>query len=237
MKMLFCFSLLIGLFFSACKKEEKRQIDNSYNPVLLPADFTNPTAMTHPYFLFEVGKTYIYEGQTAEGMERTEIARQTATKNIFGITCVVVNDKVFLAGKLIEDTFDWYAQDNAGNVWYFGEDVDNYNLDGSLKDHAGSWEAGVDGAKAGLVMPADPQKGKKYRQEYYFNEAEDQAEIIETGLSVTVPFGTFTNCIKTHDWTELEPDVNENKFYASGVGIIKSVNVTDNETHVLIEIK
>lgn len=222
---------------TTCKKDKERQPDETYNPEILPANFTNSTNLTNPYLLFEPGKKYIYEAQTVDGLERVEVQRLAGTKVILGITCIIVNDKVWLDGILIEDTDDWYAQDNDGNVWYMGEDVDNYNLDGSLKDHAGSWEAGVDGAKPGIIMLANPQPGMAYRQEYYFNEAEDEAEVLELGLSVSVPFGNFNNCLKTREWTELEPDVNENKYYAPGIGLVKAVNVTDNEEEVLIEIQ
>lgn len=222
---------------AACKKDKERQPDETYNPEILPANFTNSTTLTNPFLLFEPGKKYIYEAQTEEGLERTEVQRLVATKTILGITCIIVSDKVWLEGILIEDTEDWFAQDNDGNVWYMGEEVDNYNPDGSLRDHAGSWEAGVDGAKPGIVMLADPQPGMTYRQEYYFNEAEDEAEVLELGLNVTVPFGSFTNCLKTHEWTELEPDVNENKFYAPGIGLIREENVEDGEEGVLIEIQ
>lgn len=235
MKPLF-FALCAFVFvFSNCKKDQ-RQPDLTYNPEIKPENFSNSTILSNPHFAMEMGKTYVSEGQSEEGKEHNEVKLTGETKVIQGITCIVVNDKVWLEGVLIEDTDDWFAQDNEGNVWYFGEAVDNYNNDGSFADHHGAWEAGVDGAKAGIVMPANPQVGIKFRQEYYFGEAEDQAEILETGLSVTVPFGTFTNCIKTHEWTELEPDVNENKFFAPGVGLIKTVNVTDKEEYSLINI-
>lgn len=221
---------------TACKKDEERQPDETYNPEILPANFTNSTNLTNPYLLFEPGKKYIYESQTEDGLERVEVQRLPTTKVVMGITCIVVNDKVWLEGKLIEDTDDWYAQDNDGNVWYMGEDVDNFNPDGSLRDHAGSWEAGVDGAKPGIIMLADPQPGMAYRQEYYFDEAEDEAEVLELGVTVTVPFGMFNNCLKTREWTELEPDVNENKFYAPGIGFVKAVN-SDGEEEVLTDIQ
>jgi hypothetical protein len=229
--------LLLAIFaIAACKKDEVRQPDESYNPQIDPADFTNSTNLTNPYFQFQPGKKYIYEGQTGDGLEHIEVQLLSATKTILGINCAIVNDKVWLNGNLIEDTDDWYAQDDDGNVWYMGEDVDNLNPDGTLKDHAGSWEAGVDGAKAGFIMLANPQPGMKYRQEYYFDEAEDQAEVLELGLTLTVPFGTFSNCLKTKEWTEIEPDVLDNKFYAPGIGLIREIN-QDNEEKVLIAIQ
>ncbi|MEJ7741010.1 MAG: hypothetical protein WKF97_26630 [Chitinophagaceae bacterium] len=138
---------------------------------------------------------------------------------------------------MIEKAIDWYAQDNEGNLWYFGEAVDNYNSNGTLKDHAGSWEAGVDGAQPGTIMPANPKAGMAYREEYYFNHAEDRAEVIATGQTVVIPFGTYENCIKTRNWTELEPDLNENKLYAPGIGLVKEVNLKDNTEINLIAIQ
>ncbi|MCB0528620.1 MAG: hypothetical protein KDC65_09115 [Saprospiraceae bacterium] len=237
MKLSTCVFLAITACTFACKKDTVRLPDDSYQPVILPANFSNSTQLTNPYFTFETGKKYIYEGQTEDGLERVEVQRLADTREVLGITCVIVNDKVWLNGMLVEDTDDWYAQDNDGNVWYIGEDVDNLNPDGSVRDHAGAWEAGVDGARAGLAMPANPQAGMSYRQEYYFNHAEDEAEILETGLTITTPYGNFADCLKTREWTDLEPDVNENKFYAPGVGIVKSVNVTDNEEVLLIDIQ
>lgn len=219
--------------FQGCKKDKTRIIDSKYKPDISIAKFTNSTNFTNPYFPYTAGKKYIYEGQTLDGLERVEEQRLTTTKTILGITCIIVNFKAYLNGTLIEEALDWYAQDNDGNVWYFGEAVDNYNPNGSLKDHAGSWEAGVDGAQPGTIMPANPQTGMAYREEYYFNHAEDRAEILATGQTVTIPLGIYTNCIKTKNWTELEPDQNENKFYAPGIGLVKEVNITDNTEIVL----
>ena len=217
----------------SCKKENTRIIDSSYKPVVNISKFTNSTNITNPYFPVAIGKKYIYEGQTQDGLERIEEQRLTTTKTILGITCIIVNFKAYLGGTLIEEAWDWYAQDNDGNVWYFGEAVDNYNANGVLQDHGGSWEAGVDGAQPGTIMPANPQTGMAYREEYYFNHAEDRAEITGTGFTVTIPLGTYTNCIKTKNWTELEPDLNENKFYAPGIGLVKEENVTDKTEIVL----
>lgn len=237
MKSITLLVLALMLLFAGCKKDRPRMIDKSYKPDVSASKFTKSTQITNPYFPATPGKKYIYEGETADGMERIEEFRLNTTKNILGITCIVVNFKAFLEGTLIEEAYDWYAQDNEGNVWYFGEAVDNYNDDGTLKDHAGSWEAGVDGAQPGTIMPAHPEAGMAYREEYYFNEAEDEAKILETGLTLTTPLGTFTNCIKTKNFTELEPDLKEHKFYAPGLGLIKEVNLNDNTAINLVAIE
>lgn len=225
------------LSLTACKKDSIRTIDSTYKPDVNPSKFTNSTNISNPYFPVTAGKKYIYEGQTQDGLEHIEEQRLNSTKTIMGITCIVVNFKAYLNGTLIEEAWDWYAQDDSGNVWYFGEAVDNYNTNGTLKDHAGSWEAGVDGAQPGTIMPANPQTGMAYREEYYFNHAEDEAEVTGTGLTVTIPLDTYNNCIKTRNWTDLEPDLNENKFYAPGIGLVKEENVTDNEEIRLIAVQ
>ena len=219
---------------AACKKDPVRVIDGSYNPDVSLSNFSDPTNFTNPYFPLESGKTYKYENQTASGLERAEVTVTEETKVVQSITCAVIHDQVWLNNVLIEDTYDWFAQDNQGNVWYFGENVNNYNPDGSFKDKHGSWEAGVAGAKPGIIMLADPKVGIKYREEYLFNEAEDQAEVLAIGEAVTTPAGTFTNCIKTRNFTELEPDVEENKWYSPKIGLVKTLKIADNETDLLV---
>jgi hypothetical protein len=224
------------LLLFGCKKDTARQIDSSYKPDINPANFTNSTIITNPYYPATPGKKYIYEGQTDEGFERVEEQRLNTTKIIMGITCVISSFKGYVNGKLVEETRDWYAQDNDGTLWYFGEEVDNYDLNGTLIDR-GSWEAGVDGALPGKIMPANPQTGMKYREEYYFGHAEDEAEIIGTGLSETISLGTYNGCIKTKNWTVLEPDALENKIYAPGTGLIKEIDIPGKFEIVLVAIQ
>jgi hypothetical protein len=134
-----------------------------------------------------------------------------------GVECVVVSDKAWENGKLIEQTYDWHAQDKKGNVWYFGEDTKEYN-NGKVTSTKGSWEAGVDGAKPGIIMQAHPKVGQSYRQEYYKGEAEDMAKAISLDESVRVPYGSFDGVLETKEWTPLEPSYAEHKYYARGVG-------------------
>jgi len=226
--------MAFSCLFAACKKDPKRVIDPTFDPNVSLSNFTDPINFTNPYWPHEMGKSYILESQTSEGLEKIEKVRIDETKVILGITCAVIHDRVWLNGILIEETYDWHAQDNEGNMWYFGEDVTNYKNDGSIKDHAGAWEAGVAGAKPGIVMLADPQVGMKYREEYYFNEAEDEAEVVATGEAVSVAFGSFTNCIKTRNWTELDPGAEEFKWYAPKVGVVKVIKVSDNQVEELV---
>ena len=132
--------------------------------------------------------------------------------------------------EMVEDTFDWFAQDKDGNVWYFGEDVSNYE-DGELADKDGSWEAGVDGALPGIVMYADPAThiGETYRQEYYQGEAEDMAQVVSLGESVSTASGDYENCLMTKEWTPLEPGFSEHKYYAPGIGMVLEAIVEGGE--------
>ncbi len=206
----------------------------AYNPEIDPANFV--AVIDNPYFLIP-GATYIYEGETEEGLERIEVKILGETRVVMGVTTTVVRDTVYLDGELIEDTFDWFAQDKDGNVWYFGEDTKEYENGVVVSTH-GAWEAGVDGALPGIVMPANPQVGQAYRQEYYVGEAEDMAEVLSLSESETVPYGSFDNLLMTKDWTPLEPGVAEHKYYAPGVGLILEVQVEGGSGRIeLIEVQ
>ncbi len=154
-----------------------------------------------------------------------------------GITCIAVNFKATVNGNLVEDTEDWYAQDNDGNLWYFGEAVNNYNIDGILANHDGSWEAGVHNAKPGIIMLANPQPGVAYREEFYFKHAEDEAQVLETGFRLNTAFGNFKDCIKTKNWSRLDPGIIEHKIYAPGYGLIKETDLSDGSEILLIDIQ
>jgi hypothetical protein len=187
-----------------------------------PANFV--AAIDNPYYPLTPGTMMIFEGATDEGSERVETYVTHDTKRILGIDCVVVKDRVLVDGELVEETLDWYAQDKGGNVWYLGEDSREYE-DGALVGTKGSWEAGVDGASAGIIMPATPQVGDTYRQEYYAGEAEDMAKVLSLTESAAVPYGSFDNLLMTEEWTPLEPNLLEHKYYAAGVGLVLEVTV------------
>ncbi|HEY3306270.1 MAG TPA: hypothetical protein VGL70_22345 [Candidatus Binatia bacterium] len=204
-----------------------------YDPVIDPANFVS--AVNHTLFPLVPGTTFIYEGQTAAGLEHTEFSVTNNTKVILGVTCVEVHDIAKLDGELIEDTLDWFCQDQAGNVWYFGENTKE--LEGGLViSLEGSWTAGVDGAKPGIIMKAQPAIGDFYRQEFSLGNAEDLAEVIGLNESVTVPFGSFNNCLKTLETTPMEPDLQEHKFYCLGVGLVLTIDLTTGEKSELIAI-
>jgi hypothetical protein len=129
-----------------------------------------------------------------------------------------VHDQIFLNGTLAEDTFDWYAPDNQGNVWYFGEDTKSF--EGGTVSTEGSWEAGQNGALPGIIMLAHPKVGDTYQQENSPGVVADMARVKDLSTTVTVPYGTFTGCIKTQEWTPLETGSRAFKYYAPGIGIV-----------------
>jgi len=191
-----------------------------YAPVIDPANFVR--GVDNPYFPLTPGTTHIYEGQTADGFERVEDFVTHRTKRILGIRCTEVRNRAWLDGELIEETFDWYAQDVYGNVWYFGEFSTEFE-GGIPISNEGSWEAGVDGAQPGIIMLANPQVGDTYRQEFYEGVAEDMARVHSLGESVCVAYGCFDDVLVTKEWTPLEPGHIEYKYYAPGVGLILEV--------------
>jgi hypothetical protein len=186
-------------------------------PVSLePSNFT--TKIDNPYFPLAPGSRWVFR----EGAQRVEITVTNATKKIEGITTRVVHDVVTEDGKLVEDTHDWYAQDSAGNVWYMGEATTEYE-NGKPKTTEGSWEAGVDGAEPGIIMPATPRPGLTYRQEYYKGHAEDRAKVITLDAKVKVPFGRFDRVLETEDTAPLGKGTVEHKYYARGTGQVLAV--------------
>jgi len=206
--------------------EPECEVDTRYDPEIAPLDFQN--VVDNDLFPLVPGTVFVYEADE----ETIEITVTPDTKVILGVTCTVVHDQARIGAEVIEDTFDWYAQDNDGNVWYMGEDTKEYS-NGQVVSTEGSWEAGVDGAKPGIVIPGMPVVGMKYRQEYYACHAEDMGEVLELDASVEVPFGSFTGCLKTKDTTPLEPDVLEEKYYCPGVGNVLSVDVESGDREEL----
>ena len=192
------------------------------DPVNLdPADFT--TEIDNPYWPMTPGNRWVSRSSEERIVVEVTDRRKTVTG---GIEAVVVRDTVTdNNGDLVEVTDDWYAQDRDGNIWSLGEDVKDYK-GGRVVSTGGSWEHGVDGAVAGIANPADPQRGVRYRQEYYEGEAEDRAEVRSVDARVIVPAGEFEGCLQTSDTTPLEPGVEERKYYARGVGPVLNEKVS-----------
>jgi hypothetical protein len=193
---------------------------------LNPAEFT--TQITNPYWPMTPGSRWVYREIDGSERLRVEVKVTHRTNQIAnGIEARVVRDVVTHKGQPVEVTDDWYAQDSAGNVWYLGEDTAEYKH-GKVVSHAGSFEAGVDGAQPGIIMPANPVDGMTYRQEYYAGHAEDKAEVLSLDEQVEVKFGHFPQgqVLMTKDINPLEPRVLEHKFYAKGVGPVLTLDVS-----------
>ena len=191
----------------------------SYAVAIATEQFSHP--LTNDYFPLEPGLFAVFEG----GSERVEVKVTADTKVIMGVTTRVITDQVFVDGELQEDTVDWYAADNAGNVWYFGEETAEYE-NGQITSTDGSWEAGVDGALPGIIMLANPEVGDTYRQEFYSGQAEDVAKVYAVEQSVTVPKDSYDLVIVTEDWSLLTPAVHERKWYAPNVGVVHEETIS-----------
>jgi hypothetical protein len=190
-----------------------------YAPKIDPEKFS--TTIDNRYLFYEPGAVRRYL-QTEGGI--VEEAVTSKTKVIMGVKTVVVHDFSKSAdGELLEDTYDYYAQDISGNVWYFGEDTKAYS--GKKVSTEGSWLAGEDGAKPGIVMQASPQIGDSYRQEYLPGEAEDEATVVGLSETVEVPYGSFDNCVKTKEHSALAPGDLENKYYCPQIGLVRSHDI------------
>jgi hypothetical protein len=202
----------------------RRQPSSSCGPTLDPANFVR--AIDNQYYPLPVGRVLVYEG-IRDGKHQTDTVTVTdQTKVIEGVTATTILDVARTPkGKLLEKTFDWYAQDAAGNVCYLGEDTKAYLSNGHV-DTSGSWESGVNGAVPGIIMEADPEIPDAYRQEYLKGEAEDTAWIVGRGGSITVPYGTVRDVLTSLEHTALEPKVVDQKIYAPGLGIVSEVTLT-----------
>jgi hypothetical protein len=190
-----------------------------------PKNFS--TKIDNPYWPMDPGTRWTYSETDQEGAElKVVVTVSDKTKKIAnGVTARVVRDTVTEDGEIVEDTFDWYAQDKNGNIWYLGEDTAEFE-NGKLTTKEGSFEAGVDGALAGIIIPADPEDGMHYRQEYYEGKAEDNGEVLSTDEMVQSPVGHFENALLTKDTITIEPNVLEYKLYAKGVGPVLTLGVS-----------
>jgi hypothetical protein len=210
--------LVIGGVTWFAVNNTNRSAAGEYNPQINPADFS--TNITNKYFTLPVGRKLAYEtSEKGKVAERVEIEILPETRAIAGVETAVYLDREYKNGQLVEETRDYLAQHKDGDVWYFGEDVNNY-WNGMLVSHSGSFIHGRDGAKAGVWMKADQRVGDSYRQEFYAGHAEDMRDTVATGESVATKAGTYTDCVKVYDWTPLETDARENKYYCPQVGAL-----------------
>ena len=215
------FAFVCMCCWAGCESDDEGSCEPNpnYSPEIEPAEFS--AVVDNSFMPLEPGSKWVYEG----GGERIEIVVLDSTKNVMGVSCTVVRDTVSEEGEVVEDTFDWFAQDSNGNVWYMGEDSKEMD-EGEVASTEGSWQGGVDGALPGYIMLAEPENsvGLIYRQEYYACEAEDMAEIVSADESVSVPAGNFTGCFKFHEWNKLEDGSDEFKYFCPGVGLVLEVD-------------
>jgi hypothetical protein len=219
---LFILSVVLSLGLVACGGGSDNGSSSSLPQGSEPADL-NPSdfvaQIDNPYWPMAPGSKWVFTETDLKGStERIEITVTDRKKTILGIEATVVHDVVTSGdGELVEDTFDWFAQDKDGNLWYLGEDTTEFE-NGKPTSKKGSWEAGVKGAEAGIFLPGKPEVGMTYRQEYLAGEAEDAAKILSLDEQVAVKAGSYKGVLMTKDWTPLQPEILEHKFYAKGVG-------------------
>ena len=199
-------ALLLAALVAGCGSSSQR---SSFSP-----------NVTNAWFPLQMGSVYRYRG-VKDGEPSREVMTVThRTRTIDGARCVVVADLLYLRGKLEERTRDYYTQDADGNVWYFGEDTAELDANGQVKTREGTWHAGVNGAKPGIFMYAHPRAGQSARQEDLKGQAEDHFQVLRRGVALTVPFKAFRRTLLTKEWTPVEPDVLDHKYYARGIGTV-----------------
>ena len=229
--------LVVVMLLTSCVTAPKRSASGTAAPggaqqtmgrstgslVEVPFDPSSFVAeVDNPFFPLVRGTVYTY----FDGLDSEKVEVTRDHKTILGVAVTVVHDRQIENGEVLEDTFDWYAQDRDGNVWYMGEATKTLS-GGQVVSTEGSWQAGVDGAQAGIIMLGQPEVGDGYRQEYSPGVAEDQAKVLSLDESVPVIAGTFTACLETGERTALEPGDREFKYYARGVGTVLEVAPKD----------
>jgi hypothetical protein len=214
---------------------------SSQSPAAVPTVASEPSPgrfaarVDNPWFPLIPGTTWIYQG-IKDGEPSREVVTVTGeTKVIEGVRCTVVRDRLYVNGDLGERTADWYAQDGAGTVWYFGEQTAELDATGNVTSREGSWQAGRDGARAGVFMPADPRRGQSFEQEFYKEHAEDHFQVLSLSAPVQTPAASSSTALLTKEWTPLEPDVLDHKLYVRGFGTVKEQTVKGGaERNVLV---
>jgi len=190
-----------------------------YAPAIDPANFVK--TVNNPYYPLKSGRTFTYTGKKEKLSLRKEVVVSKKTRVVMGVTCTQVADSVWVSGKLAQKTLEWYAQDKEGNVWYFGADAKQYTS-GKITGSAGSWQAGVNGAMPGIIMLANPTRGDTYRQSYLKGTIEDMGYVVSLDGALKVPYHAYKDLLITLQWSNLTPDIIENRYYAKEVGFIYS---------------
>jgi hypothetical protein len=195
--------------------------------------------VTNPWFPLRTGTTWIYRGSKDGKPSRDVVTVTGATRTIAGVRATAVSDRLYEAGKLAERTTDWYAQDRSGTVWYFGEATAELDRKGRVTSTEGSWIAGVDGARAGIIMPAHPRVGQSFRQEYLKGHAEDHFQLLSLRATIHTPGASSSgHALLTKEWTPLEPGVIDHKVYVRGIGMVKEQTIKGgSELGVLAQVR
>lgn len=210
-----------GFFNLYQRVNNNSQNFGDYNPTIQPADFVN--AINNPYLSLQPGMVWIYAGKDDHG-RKIEIEEEVTsnTKIIRGVTTTVVRKRVWQKNKLIREVSEWYAQDKGGNVWSFGKESKKLK-NSEIIDTTNSWEAGINGAKPGIVMKAYPRAGDTYRQEFVYGKAENIAQVLSNSQTTKIGLGEYKNCLQIQSWTRLEPALVEYRFYSKEVGNVLRV--------------
>jgi hypothetical protein len=207
-------------------------------PVPVPAPVEFASRVDNPWFPLRPGTVYLYRGIRDGEPSRDVFVVTRRTKVIHGVRCTVVRDRLYLRGRLEERTQDWYAQDRAGNVWYFGEATAELKRGGGVKTTEGSWRSGVDGARAGIFMPAHPRRGQSGLQEFYAGHAEDHFRVLSRNAQVSTPAVSSDAALLTREWTPLEPAVVDHKLYVRGIGTVLEQTVRGgDERNTLVAVR
>ena len=203
---------------SSVPRPPRWALHGPYSPVIDPKNFVS--RVDNPYFPLKVGTAFHYRGAKDAVAQTDDMVVTHQVKYVLGVRCTVVRDTVSEHGKPRERTYDWYAQDTQGNVWYMGEDSLE-SKSGRFVRASDSWEAGIHSARPGIIMRGHPRPGDVYRQEYYpKGQALDQARVVGTAGPVHAPAGAFSRALVTDEWSPVEPQM-ERKYYVAGVGEIK----------------
>jgi hypothetical protein len=215
---------IAGQAGAAPGSKSQRTIKSGAGPgwpkTLHPSDFVR--RVDNPFFPLKPGSKWFYRGIEGDTHESNKIHVKHKRKTILGVHTTIVHDVVFKHGKPREVTDDWYAQDRHGNVWYFGENTKELDGHGHVISREGSFKAGKNGARPGVLFPGDPKRGQTARQEFFKGHAEDHFKILDTSARVKSPYTSSRHAVRTKEWTPLEPGIVENKYYVRGVGTVKS---------------
>jgi hypothetical protein len=243
-------AITAGPLLAACSSSGSQSAQTAPEPSVTPTTTANPLTFNaanfpstprvdNAWFPLLPGSVWKYTGSKDNEASRDVVTITARTKVVDGVPAVVVQDNLYFGDALEERTSDWYAQDNAGNVWYLGEDTAELDEHGKVTSTEGSWESGKQGAVPGIFMPASPVVGQSGRQEYFKGQAEDHYRVLSLSAPIKgVPGTDATTGLLTEEWTPLEPGVLDHKLYAQGVGTVKEETVRGGkETNTLVSFK